>query len=111
VLRKVRAVTRSSSAMMVAELSSPSIRRKKDPKSAAAELRVPSSPTRTLDEYVRVIAVQDHVVDGRSRRLSFRRDESFVILASSMENSEWVGVHKGRKGVLDPEAVIELKEM
>jgi hypothetical protein len=65
-------------------------------------------PTRTLDAYVRVIAILDHVFEGRSRRLSFRKDESFVVLASTMDKDEWIGVHKGRKGLLSPASVTVL---
>jgi hypothetical protein len=63
---------------------------------------------RTHDVYVRVIALQDHVVTGHSRKLSFRKDEPFTVLASSMSNNEWVGVHKGRKGLFPPAAVMVL---
>jgi hypothetical protein len=67
-----------------------------------------SSLIRTHDVYVRVIALQDHVITGHSRKLSFRKDEPFTVLASSMSNSEWVGVHKGRKGLFPPAAVMVL---
>jgi hypothetical protein len=51
------------------------------------------------ESFVRVIAVRDHVISlGRSRMLSFRRDEAFTVLASSMRGDEWFGFHKGKKG-------------
>lgn len=54
---------------------------------------------RSDESFVRVIAVRDHVINlGRSRMLSFRRDEAFTVLASSMNGDEWFGFHKGKKG-------------
>jgi hypothetical protein len=59
----------------------------------------PAVRVRADESFVRVIAVQDHVINlGRSRMLSFRRDEAFTVLASSMGGDEWFGFHKGKKG-------------
>jgi hypothetical protein len=59
----------------------------------------PALRVRADETFVRVIAVQDHVINlGRSRMLSFRRDEAFTVLASSMNGDEWFGFHKGKKG-------------
>ena len=47
---------------------------------------------------MRVLAIKDHVIKGRSRKLSFRADESFVVLANTLGKDELIGVHKNRRG-------------
>lgn len=81
------------------------------PEEDSSEDSAPTPARRSIsnDVYVRVIAVRDHLVEGQ-RRLSFRRDEAFTVAASSMTDSDWLGFHKGRRGLFPKDAVAVIDE-